>query len=439
MPVNKNINWKRISALALILFHFGVKAQINCENDTSYKTPIVDLLTGYYLGFQGGLYPGGTNIMPAAHADSGIAIANAMLPVNFDGDADTTYGKTILLGLGAASAGRCFNKFSGVYADEGISDSCFRIINGCMEDAGLDSMIGPTSADNYWKEINDIIQGEGLKKKQVQVVWLMSPSFDDTIITQPQYIDSLTEKYVAVIRKLKSEFVNLKLLYISGLQYGGYFDTLSEHRNALAEPAPYLNDFAIKAAIERQINGDTLLRYSGLDAPAPWVAWGPNYWADGRNLRDDGLRWICPSDYDEALDGFSLSSGGQQKIADRLFTFFSTEPTTTPWFFGLPYDCFTEPDVDETDSIQSPDDEVVWIAPNPVKGTLKFVINITTNDKADVVVFNALGEKIVEGAFYKIEDGKIFTIKMTGNQKGIYILSVLVEGKVYNVPFFLDQ
>ena len=129
-------------------------------------------------------------------------------------------------------------------------------------------------------------------------------------------------------------------------------------------------------------------------------------------------------------------------MADALFTFCSTQPTRTPWFFGLPYDCFTEieaEDSTEIDSVVIPEDEILWITQNPVKGVIKFVINIDTQDKADILVCNAIGQTIVEGAFYKVEKGRIFSINIEQHARGIYVLSVFVEGKVYNKLFYLDD
>jgi hypothetical protein len=60
IPVLFKNSIKRISIVALILFHFTVKAQINCDNDTSFLVPLVDLQIDTYLGFQGGLYPDGS-------------------------------------------------------------------------------------------------------------------------------------------------------------------------------------------------------------------------------------------------------------------------------------------------------------------------------------------------------------------------------------------
>jgi len=67
---------------------------------------------------------------------------------------------------------------------------------------------------------------------------------------------------------------------------------------------------------------------------APWMAWGPYLWADGIHPRSDGLTWEC-EDFIE--DGAHHSPLGIAKVSARLLDFFSTDPTTVPWFM----DCNT--------------------------------------------------------------------------------------------------
>ena len=53
----------------------------NCDQVSVGLTPLGDLGQGLYLGqFQGGLYPGGVNTPPAAHAAEGLALYRAVVP-----------------------------------------------------------------------------------------------------------------------------------------------------------------------------------------------------------------------------------------------------------------------------------------------------------------------------------------------------------------------
>jgi hypothetical protein len=125
---------------ALVMFHSVAVSQINCEKDTTYFIPLVDLQTGFFDGKQGGLYPGGSNEMPALHTDAGISIANGINPLNFIGGEDTVMGKLVMVGLGCLDAGKSFNKFISAYNDAGFTDTCFKIVNLCSEDFGLEAI-----------------------------------------------------------------------------------------------------------------------------------------------------------------------------------------------------------------------------------------------------------------------------------------------------------
>ena len=441
VPLRKHQFIKGISVSAFILFHFVAGAQINCANTSTGNIPLVDLEGLFFETYEGGLYPGGTNTIPTAHLDSGLVRANTMMPLNWAGDVDTVYGKVVMLALGNVNAQKSFNRFYSDFINAGYTDSCVRLINGCFEEYDLRDMINP-SLDSYWKDVSDKVQAEGLKKKQVQVIWVMAPSFDDTVTTHAAYIDSLQAAYIALARRISVEFPNTRLLFFSGSPYGGYVDPLSFHADAVSEPANYLLDFAIKGAISAQINGDTLLHYSGDTIAAPWMCWAASFWADGNTIRTyDGLRWLCPGDYEMSLDGSILAGSGLTKVSSRLYEFFTTSPLTTPWIFGLPYPCFTEIDstTETIDTAVIPEDEVLWIVTNPVRGVVKFVINLETDDKADVFIFNMAGQEITEGVFNKIEPGKVFSIRTETQAHGLYVLSVFVENRVYNKLFYLDN
>jgi len=75
----------------------------NCAMTSVGLTPIDDLGTGHYLGqYQGGLYPGGLNTMPAAHATEGAARALAVTPRDLSGNPDAA-GRYVLLSIGMSN------------------------------------------------------------------------------------------------------------------------------------------------------------------------------------------------------------------------------------------------------------------------------------------------------------------------------------------------
>ncbi len=97
------------------------------------------------------------------------------------------------------------------------------------------------------------------------------------------------------------------------------------------EPFAHESGFAVKWLIEEQIVGNPTLRFTGPDAPAPWLAWGPYLWADGEVPREDGFVWTCA---DTASDFTHPSAAGSAKVADQLLSFFETELTARRWFLA---------------------------------------------------------------------------------------------------------
>jgi len=64
--------------------------------------PLNDLGSGTYLGFQGGLYEGGSNTVPADHAAVGAARAAAVQPLDTSGNPSPS-GKMVLLSVGMSN------------------------------------------------------------------------------------------------------------------------------------------------------------------------------------------------------------------------------------------------------------------------------------------------------------------------------------------------
>src|SRR5262249_31009211 len=78
--------------------------------DTSGLKPLTELGRGEYQGFQGGLYPGGTNERPAAHEKAGRALAAQVQPLDADGKPSPD-GKIVLLSVGMSNTTQVFSAF----------------------------------------------------------------------------------------------------------------------------------------------------------------------------------------------------------------------------------------------------------------------------------------------------------------------------------------
>ncbi|MBK8345871.1 MAG: hypothetical protein IPL12_22850 [Bacteroidetes bacterium] len=76
---------------------------------------------------------------------------------------------------------------------------------------------------------------------------------DDSIPEFPMQADSLYAKYIPTIQRMKENFPNLKIFYMSSHAYGGYAGELSDNADLAGEPAAYYGGFAVKWVIEDQI------------------------------------------------------------------------------------------------------------------------------------------------------------------------------------------
>ena len=103
------------------------------------------------------------------------------------------------------------------------------------------------------------------------------------------------------------------------------------------EPYAYESGFAVKWLIEaqiRQMQGGPIDELAGdlnYDTVAPWLAWGPYLWANGLQLRSDGLSWK-PDDF--IFAGPHPSRSGAHKVGTLLLSFFKISSHTACWFLA---------------------------------------------------------------------------------------------------------
>ena len=138
----------------------------------------------------------------------------------------------------------------------------------------------------------------------------------------PVHARTLKDEIIGVLRLLRQRYPNLAVAYLSSRIYAGYATTALN-----PEPFAYESGFAVRWAIEEQLNG--ALPYEGPGAQAPWIAWGPYLWADGTRSNGQGLSWACG---DLQTDGTHPSTSGRQKVADRILSFVQSDATAGEWW-----------------------------------------------------------------------------------------------------------
>ena len=322
-------------ASAPLVLPVGAPTGASCWNIVSHvgttNNPLIaltDLGTGTYLGEEGGLYPNGSNVRPADHDAAGVTIAQSIQPLDVNGNPDPT-GKYALLSVGMSEAGIEFVHFiADAYADPS-TNSQLVIVNGANPQAVASLWADPTFGG--WSAIMDyFLPQAGVTANQVVAAWVKDT--DNVTTGFPSTWTSLQTHLENIAQNLHTYFPNLKLLYFSTRIYGGH--AIDQPGSIHNEPYAYQTGFAVKWAIQDQLNGDPNLNYDPSQGPvmATWMSWGPYDWANGLLARTGSLVWTCQ---DIRGDGIHPSNpAGREKDANMILNFFKTDDTTTPWFLA---------------------------------------------------------------------------------------------------------
>ena len=319
----------------------GVFANLgdNC-NDISYNDPvagtplvaITDLSTGLFEGYEGGLYPSGGNVRPSAQNSAGVTFAQGIVPLNSSGQYSPT-GKYVLLAVGESTLQNEFNRFLPIANSDPTKNPNLVLVNGAQGGATPNNFTTTTSV--YWSTtVNNYLPQNGVTANQV-VAAVIEDTDGIATGTFPSDITTLQSEYETMMNTMLTLFPNLKLVYFSSRVYGGYSNGVGSPDNP--EPYAYEVGWAVKWAIQDQIDGNSNLNYNSAIGPvvAPWMSWGPYYWSNGMLGREDGLVWDCA---DFSADGTHPSSPfGQYKVASQWLQFLKTDATTIPWYLAPVY------------------------------------------------------------------------------------------------------
>ncbi len=307
------------------------------------RVALTDMGTASYLGFSGGLYPGG-NTIPTAHAAVGRAKAAAVEPLDREGR-PRSGGAYVLLSIGMSNTTQEFCaggsnppcapwSFTGqALADAEVDQSRLAIVNGAA--GGKTSVFWDSPSDEDYDRVRDTrLAPLGLAERQVQIVWMKLANPGPTVSLPSAQADAYTlvTQMGNVVRALKARYPNLQQLFVSSRIYGGYATTTLN-----PEPYAYESGLAVRWLVEAQIRqmatagrpADARAGDLNYETAAPWIAWGPYLWADGLNARSDGVSWER-GDFEN--DGTHPSTSGEAKVGRLLLAFFKGSPETRCWF-----------------------------------------------------------------------------------------------------------
>lgn len=286
--------------------------------------PLAELPPELYLDqFDGGLYPGAVNEIPANHLVTGLTRIAEIVPRDFDGNPSPD-GWIVLVHFGGSGTTQSFGLLERM-EDENLARNSRVIILNCGFGGLLPGLHNDES--DFWDIADSRLAAMNLSPLQVQSAWALTKtpeSFSE--LPFPERAELLQALFHDTIAILHDRYPNLASWYLSPIYYGGY-------HIPSREPAYYETAFSMKWLIEDQISGDPSINADPFAGPvlAPWVDWGPYLWADGVIPNADGLTYLL-EDFENDLVHLSVS--GEQKSMALLSAFLNENQTVVPWYLG---------------------------------------------------------------------------------------------------------
>lgn len=347
----------------------------NCAAPPTGFTPLTDLGTGTYQGVEGGLYPGGANHRPDAHEAAGLAIAQALAPLDTLGQPDATHGRVVLISIGMSNCTMEFSAFVPKARSFAGRNPRLLPIDCALGGQSVDRIVDPNAS--YWDTVATRLRAHGSSPLQPQAVWIKeaiaNPRGDFAAST-----DTLQRGLATVVRLIHLKLPNVKLVYITSRIYAGYATTTLN-----PEPYAYQSGFAVRGVIAEQLAGVDSLNFDSTRGPveAPWLAWGPYLWADGTNPRADGFTWPCSM---FQADGTHPAAAGQSLVADSLLAFFSHDDTAAPWF-----------DAAAASASPAPAHGLALaVAPNPARRDVAFTLQLPDGARWRLELLDGAGRRV---------------------------------------------
>jgi len=391
---------KRILALTVLILTHGSLPASNCTGTSVGFLPLNDLGAGTYQGFEGGFYPGGTNVRPASHDQALDRVGRVML-LDAQGFPDTATGKIVLMSVGMSNTTQEFSAFVPLANADPAKNSRLVIVDAA--EGGQDATLISNPNAAYWSHVNQRLANAGVTPQQVEAIWLKEARAGPTEAF-PADAQILRDQLRSIVQIIKSRYPNTRSVYLSSRTYAGYASSTLN-----PEPYAYQSGFAVKWLIEEQLAGSAALNFDPGNGPvmAPWLSWGPYLWADGLTPRSDGLTWAC--DDFQSSDGTHPTTSGRNKVAGLLLDFFKTDPTTAPWFV----DCF-------------PADPATFAAPPEA-------LNLQVIDAGGGVMLSwtSLDPVVGAGALYDIVSGEVSQLVLDGG----YAQASCLVSSLADTPF----
>src|ERR1035441_7637208 len=185
--------------------------------DSTGLTPLSELGTAKYKGEDGGLYGGGKNEPPAAHAAAARKQSAEILPRDADGK-PARDGKIGVLSVGMSNTTMEYSAFKRLA--EGDPEMSPRVVLVDGAQGGKTAMVWARGESPVWQEVETRLQRAGITPAQVQVVWLKQAEAGPGRLGEfPEHAQVLEKHLVGILHLLHQKFPNLRIAYLSSRIY----------------------------------------------------------------------------------------------------------------------------------------------------------------------------------------------------------------------------
>ena len=280
-----------------------------------------------YQEEDGGLYGGGQNEPPAAHAAAAIQAISEITPRDPAGRPSED-GRVVFVSISMSNATQEFSRFKRLADADPDKSPRLTIVDCAQGGQAMAEWVDPAAAP--WQEAERRLAAAGVTPEQVQVAWIKLANKTPRGALA-EHGGKLKRDTLAVIHNARQRFPNLKVAYLSSRIYGGYATSPLN-----PEPYAYESAFVVRWLIQDQMAGEDALNYDATrgDVRAPLLLWGPYLWADGTTPRS-GDELVYTRD-DLARDGTHPSEQGRDKVARLMLEFYRANPLADDWFVGEP-------------------------------------------------------------------------------------------------------
>ena len=305
----------------------GQPSAVGPARESTGYVPLPEL-TGdlKYNSFEGGLYGGGKNEPPEAHAKVAAAAAGQIQPLDVDGKPDAQNGRVVLMSIGMSNTTQEFSKFKEIADRDKDKSPMLTIVDAAQGGRAADDWTDPKM--NTYDEAARRLSAAKVSAHQVQIVWIKQARKGPAALGAfPQHAKALQADFERILVAAKKRYPNLKLAFLSSRIYAGYA------KSALnPEPYAYEGAFSVQWAIAKQAAGDPSINCDPAkgEVVAPVAVWGAYLWADGTKGRKSDKLVYTSEDF--AGDGTHPSNSGRQKVAETLLTFFKSDAYSKGWF-----------------------------------------------------------------------------------------------------------